>query len=148
AMAWAALKTAGVQATAVRVTPGGCCHFEIIASIKKRAGEGKNALLALLSLGIVKWAIVTDDDVDITNQDELDWAVTFCVQADKDIYILPGMRGKHLDPSVRAWELPKGEVPVTAKFGIDATRPEGIDRIHYERPVVSRFAAVRADEYF
>ena len=148
AMAWAALKTAGVQATAVRVTPGGCCHFEIVASIKKRAGEGKNALLALLSLGIVKWAIVTDDDVDITNQDELDWAVTFCVQADKDIYVLPGMRGKHLDPSVRAWELPKGEVPVTAKFGIDATRPEGIARIHYERPVVSHFDEVSADEYF
>src|SRR5215831_2134424 len=148
AMAWAALKTAGVQATAVRVTQGGCCHFEIVASIVKRAGEGKNALLALLSLGIVKWAIVTDDDIDIYDQDELDWAVTFRVQADKDVYILPGMRGKHLDPSVRAWELPKGEVPVTAKFGIDATRPEGIAAIHYERPVVSRFDEVRADEYF
>jgi UbiD family decarboxylase len=148
AMAWAALKTAGVQATAVRVTPGGCCHFEIVASIRKRAGEGKNALLALLSLGIIKWAIVTDDDIDITNQEELDWAVSFCVQADKDIYILPGMRGKHLDPSVRAWELPKGEVPVTAKFGIDATRPEGIASSHYERPVVSLLDEVKVDEYF
>ena len=148
AMAWAALKTAGGQTTAVRVTPGGCCHFEIVASIKKRAGEGKNALLALLSLGIVKWAIVTDDDVDITNQEELDWAVTFCVQADKDIYILPGLRGKHLDPSVRAWELPKGEVPTTAKFGIDATRPEGIAPEPYERPIVSLLEEVKADEYF
>jgi 2,5-furandicarboxylate decarboxylase 1 len=148
AMAWAALKTAGVQATAVRVTPGGCCHFEIVASIRKRAGEGKNALLALLSLGIVKWAIVTDDDVDITSQDELDWAVSFCVQADRDIYILPGLRGKHLDPSVRAWELPKGEVPVTAKFGIDATRPEGIAPGHYERPIVSLLDEVKPDEYF
>jgi 2,5-furandicarboxylate decarboxylase 1 len=119
-----------------------------VASIRKRAGEGKNALLALLSLGIVKWAIVTDDDVDITNQEELDWAVTFCVQADKDIYILPGLRGKHLDPSVRAWELPKGEVPTTAKFGIDAARPEGIAPEHYERPVVSLLDEVKADEYF
>jgi UbiD family decarboxylase len=148
AMAWAALKTAGVQATAVRVTPGGCCHFEIIAAIKKRAGEGKNAVAALLSLGIVKWAIVVDDDVDITSQEELDWAVTFCVQADKDIVIIPGMRGKHLDPSVRAWELPKGEVPVTAKFGIDATRPEGIHASHYERPVVSLLDEVKLDDYF
>lgn len=148
AMAWAALKTAGVRATALRATAGGCAHFHIIAAIKKRAGEGKNALLALLSLGIVKWAIVVDDDVDIYNQDEVDWAVTFCVQADRDIYILPGMRGKHLDPSVRAWELPKGELPTTTKFGVDATIPEGIARGHYERPVPSFLNEVQIDDYF
>jgi 2,5-furandicarboxylate decarboxylase 1 len=148
AQAWAALRLAGIEATAVRVTPGACCHFEVIAAIRKRAGEGKNAVAALLSLGIVKWAIVVDHWIDITDQDELDWAVTFCVQADRDIVIVPGMRGKHLDPSVRAWELPKGEVPTTAKFGIDATVPEGISLEHYERPVVSLLDEVRADDYF
>jgi 2,5-furandicarboxylate decarboxylase 1 len=148
AVAWAALKTAGVQATALRVTPGSCCHFEVIAALKKRAGEGKNALLALLALGIVKWAIVTDDDIDIFDQDELDWAITFRVQADRDVYILPGLRGKHLDPSVRAWELPKGEVPTTAKFGIDATIPEGIPRQQYERLRPSFLDEVRVDDYF
>ena len=61
---------------------------------------------------------------------------------------MPGMRGKHLDPSVRAWELPKGEVPTTAKFGIDATVPEGIALAHYERPVVSLMDEVRAADYF
>jgi 2,5-furandicarboxylate decarboxylase 1 len=148
ATALAALRTAGIQVATLRVTPGACCHFQVIASIKKRAGEGKNALLALLSLGIVKWAIVTDDDIDIYDQDELDWAVTFRVQADRDIYILPGLRGKHLDPSVRAWELPKGEVPITAKFGIDATIPEGIAPTHYERLVVAGLDEVDPDEYF
>jgi 2,5-furandicarboxylate decarboxylase 1 len=148
AMCWAALKTAGVKATALRVTPGGCCHFQVIAAIRKRAGEGKNALLALLALGIIKWAIVTDADIDISNQDELDWAVTFRVQPDRDIYILPGLRGKHLDPSLRAWELPKGELPTTAKFGIDATIPEGISREHYERPIPTYLDAVRIDDYF
>src|SRR5262249_59722410 len=123
ATALAALRTAGIQVATLRVTPGGCCHFQVIASIVKRAGEGKNALLALLSLGIVKWAIVTDDDIDIYDQDELDWAVTFRVHADRDVYILPGMRGKHLHPTVRACERHKGEAPVTAKFGTDATTP-------------------------
>ncbi len=148
AMAWAALRMAGVRATALRVTPGGCCHFEVIAAIKKRAGEGKNALLALLSLGIIKWAIVTDDDINIYDQDELDWAVTFRVQPERDIVVVPGLRGKHLDPSLRSWELPKGELPTTAKFGIDATIPEGISRDQYERPVATFLNAVRADEYF
>ncbi len=148
AMCWAALKTAGVQTTALRVTPGGCCHFQVIAAIRKRAGEGKNALLALLALGIIKWAIVTDADIDISNPDELDWAVTFRVQPERDIYILPGLRGKHLDPSLRAWELPKGELPTTAKFGIDATIPEGISREHYERLIPTYLEAVRIDDYF
>ena len=91
---------------------------------------------------------MVDDDIDISNQDEVDWAITFCVQADRDIYILPGMRGKHLDPSLRAWELPKGELPTTTKFGIDATIPEGIARSHYERLVPTYLNEVRPDDYF
>jgi 2,5-furandicarboxylate decarboxylase 1 len=42
AMAWAALKTAGVQATAVRVTPGGCCHAGVATSRSwPRSGSGR-----------------------------------------------------------------------------------------------------------
>src|SRR3712207_7885003 len=46
-------------------------------------GEGKNAVLALLPLSYVKWVIVTDDDIDIFDPDEVDWAITMRVQADR-----------------------------------------------------------------
>lgn len=104
----------------------------IVASVKKSAGEGKNALLTLLGLGAVKLAVVTDHDVDIFDQEELEWAMAYRVQADRDVMVVPGARGKHLDPSTRAWELPKGELPMTAKLGIDATIPEGIPAEKYE----------------
>jgi hypothetical protein len=39
-------------------------------------------------------------------------------------------------------------VPVTAKFGIDATIPEGIAPSHYERLVVAGLDEVDPDEYF
>jgi 2,5-furandicarboxylate decarboxylase 1 len=133
AAAWRALKEASVDAVAVRATPGACCSFEIVASVRKRAGEGKNALLALLSVGQVKLAIVTDDDIDIFNPDELDWAMAFRVQADQDVLVIPGARGKHLDPSVKSWTLPKNVMPTSAKLGIDATIPEGVSRSRYER---------------
>jgi 3-polyprenyl-4-hydroxybenzoate decarboxylase and related decarboxylases len=68
----------------------GCCGWSVVAAIKKRAGEGRNALAALLSLPVVKQAIVTDDDIDIYNSNEVEWAVTFRCQADKDIIILSG----------------------------------------------------------
>jgi 2,5-furandicarboxylate decarboxylase 1 len=128
-----ALRNASVQPVAIRAPVGSCGYFTLIASVKKRPGEGKNALLALLSLAEVKLAIVTDEDINIHDPDQLDWAMTFRVQADKDVIVVSGARAKHVDPSVRAWELGKGGLPTTAKLGIDATIPEGIPRKFYKR---------------
>ena len=147
AAAWRALKEASVEAVAVRATPGSCCAFEIVAAVKKRAGEGKNALLALLSVGQVKLAIVTDDDIDISNPDEVDWAMALRVQADQDVIVIPGARGKHLDPSTKAWTLPKDSMPTAAKLGIDATIPDGVARSRYERLEYTYKNAVRLSEY-
>jgi 2,5-furandicarboxylate decarboxylase 1 len=137
----------GIQVAAVRATEGGCCGWSVIASIKKRAGEGKNALTALLTLPVVKQAIVVDDDINIYDPNEVEWAITFRCQADKDIVILSSMKGKHVDPSVRPWDLKPGELPVTSKFGIDATIPEGIPAFRYERIVPAFKDEVRLEDY-
>jgi 2,5-furandicarboxylate decarboxylase 1 len=142
-----ALRIASVEPVAIRAPVGGCCYWTLVASIKKRPGEGKNALLALLSVAEVKLAIVTDDDIDIYNPDDLDWAITFRVQADHDVLIVPGARGKHIDPSVRAWSLGKGGLPTTAKLGIDATIPEGVPKEQYERLRYFAKDAVRLEDY-
>ena len=141
------LDLAGVQAVAVNATEGGCCGWSVVATIKKRPGEGKNALSALLSLPVVKQAIVTDEDINIFDPREVEWAVTFRCQANKDIIILSGMKGKHVDPSVRPWELKPGELPVTSKFGIDATISEGIPAFRYERIVPAFLNEVKLEEY-
>jgi len=142
-----ALRVASVEPVAIRAPVGGCCYWTLVASIRKRPGEGKNALLALLSVAEVKLAIVTDDDIDIYSPDELDWAITFRVQADQDVLVVPGARGKHIDPSVRAGLLGKGGLPTTAKLGIDATIPEGVPRSHYERLRYFAKDAVRLEDY-
>src|SRR2546422_8479368 len=46
---------------AIRAPIGGCCYWTLVASIKKRPGEGKNALLALLSVAEVKLAIRSEE---------------------------------------------------------------------------------------
>jgi 2,5-furandicarboxylate decarboxylase 1 len=147
AAALSALREASVEPVAVRATPGSCCYWEIVASIRKRPGEGKNALLALMSLAEVKLVIVTDDDIDIFDPDELDWALTFRVQADQDVIIVSGARGKHIDPSIRAWAHAKDALPTTAKMGIDATIPEGVPKIRYERVKYSFFEDVKLEDY-
>jgi 2,5-furandicarboxylate decarboxylase 1 len=133
AQVWSVLETAGVDVVNVAVTEGSACRWSVIASIRKRAGGGKNALMAILALPDTKHAIVVDEDIDISDPTQVEWARTFRVQADKDVIIIGGAQAKHVDPSVRPWELKKGQLPMTAKMGIDATIPEGIPPMYYER---------------
>lgn len=142
-----ALRAASVEPTAIRAPVGSCGYWTLVAAVRKRPGEGKNALLALLSVAEVKLAIVTDEDVDINDPDDLDWALTFRVQADRDLVVVEGARGKHVDPSLRAWELGPGGLPLTAKLGIDATIPEGIPRWLYKRIRPYGADRVRLEDY-
>src|ERR1700747_1150994 len=125
-----ALRTAGVQVKDINVTLGGCAFWHAVISIKKQPGEAKNALLAALSVMDLKHVVVVDDDIDVFDPTEVEWAIATRVQGDKDVMIVPNARAKPLDPS-----LPQGYgvVPTGAKVGIDATIPEGIPREYYER---------------
>jgi 2,5-furandicarboxylate decarboxylase 1 len=125
-----ALRTAGVDAKEINVTLGGCAFWHAVISIKKQPGEGKNALLAALSVMDLKHVVVVDDDINVFDAGEVEWAIATRVQGDKDVVIVSNARAKPLDPS-----LPQGYgvVPTGAKVGIDATMPEGIPREYYER---------------
>ncbi len=127
----AALKNAGVQVKDINVTLGGCAFWHAVISIKKQAGEGKNALLAALSVLDLKHVVVVDDDIDVHNAMDVEWAIATRVQGDKDVIIIPGARAKPLDPSLAV--MPHGVVPTGAKVGIDATIGEGIPRERFER---------------
>ncbi|MCX7199354.1 MAG: UbiD family decarboxylase [Proteobacteria bacterium] len=126
-----ALKAAGIQVKDINVTLGGNGSWHVIVSIRKQAGEGKNALMAVLSVGDIKHAVVVDDDIDVYDPLDVEWAIATRVQGDRDVFIVPGARAKPLDPSLPV--MPAGVVPTGAKVGIDATIPEGIPRERYER---------------
>jgi 2,5-furandicarboxylate decarboxylase 1 len=139
-----ALKTAGVQVKDINVTLGGCAFWHAVISIKKQPGEGKNALLAALSVMDLKHVVVVDDDIDVHDPTEVEWAIATRVQGDKDVMIVSNARAKPLDPS-----LPQGYgvVPTGAKVGIDATIPEGIPREYYERITYAYADRAKIDDY-
>jgi 2,5-furandicarboxylate decarboxylase 1 len=139
-----ALKTAGVIVKDINVTLGGCAFWHAVISIKKHPGEAKNALLAALSVMDLKHVVVVDDDIDVFDPMDVEWAIATRVQGDRDIMIVGNARAKPLDPS-----LPQGfgVVPTGAKVGIDATIPEGIPREHYERITYAYADRARIDEY-
>jgi 2,5-furandicarboxylate decarboxylase 1 len=126
-----ALRTAGVNVKDINVTLGGRAFWHAIISIRKQPGEGKNALLAALSVMDLKHVVVVDDDIDVFDPVEVEWAIATRVQGDRDVMIITHARGKPLDPSLAP--MPPGIVPTTAKVGIDATISEGIPRERYER---------------
>jgi 2,5-furandicarboxylate decarboxylase 1 len=126
-----ALRTAGVVVKDINMTMGGVTFWHAVISIKKQAGDGKNALLAALSVMDIKHVVVVDDDIDVFNPVEVEWAIATRVQGDRDIMIVSNARGKPLDPSLAP--TPHGIVPTTAKVGIDATISEGIPKERFER---------------
>ncbi|MEA2936694.1 MAG: 2,5-furandicarboxylate decarboxylase 1, partial [Alphaproteobacteria bacterium] len=139
-----ALRTAGVQVKDINVTLGGCAFWHAVISIKKQPGEAKNALLAALSVMDLKHVVVVDDDIDIFDPADVEWAIATRVQGDKDVMIVSNARAKPLDPS-----LPQGfgVVPTGAKVGIDATIPDGIPKEHYERITYAYAERAKIDDY-
>jgi UbiD family decarboxylase len=83
-----------------------------------------------------KHVIVVDDDVDIFDTNDVMWAVATRVRPDKDIFLIPGVKGAVLDPTSDP------EHFTVTKMGIDATRPAGRD--YAERLVISDDKRARA----
>ncbi len=101
----------------VHLARGGVCRYHLYVQMRKRQeGEAKNVMLgAFAGHYDVKQVIVVDEDVDIHNPDEVEWAVATRFQADRDLVIVPESQGSKLDPSTRNG--------VGAKMGLDATKP-------------------------
>ena len=101
----------------VVLTEGGCCWLHAAISIQKQTpGDGKNVIMAALAAHpSLKHCVVVDEDIDIFNGDDIEYAIATRVKGDEDILIVPGARGSSLDPRAT----PDG---TTTKVGVDATK--------------------------
>lgn len=89
--------------------------FGFISLDKHHVSEPRHAILAAFAAEIyLKYVAVFDTDIDLSNPNEITWALGTRVQAERDFLILPGVLGSDLDISAPM------EGMVT-KVGIDAT---------------------------
>jgi 2,5-furandicarboxylate decarboxylase 1 len=101
-----------------------------VVSIKQlRAGQARNVGYELIKWSQVKHVVVVDDDIDIRNSAEVEWAISTRVQAARDVIIAPRMAGMGLDPS--QYDHPSG---LGDKVIVDATRPPGFNENLIEFP--------------
>ena len=99
----------------VIMTPGGKHYLHAVVQIKSvTEGDGKNAIIAAFAAHpSLKHVVVVDEDIDIYNPEDIEYAIATRFQADRDLVIVTNVRGSSLDPSARD--------NITAKMGIDAT---------------------------
>ena len=74
--------------------------------------------------------MVVDEDVDIHDPSQVEWAIATRFQADKDILLMENQPSSSLDPSA---EKPEGKKAITSKAGFDATIPWGKDKKEFKR---------------
>jgi 2,5-furandicarboxylate decarboxylase 1 len=108
----------------VYITPGGCSWLHAVVQIKKKnPDDGKKAIEAAFEgHKSLKHCVIVDDDINIYDPNDLEWAIATRFQADKSAVILPNQRGSSLDPS---GDLTEGKKARTCKMGLDATVPFG-----------------------
>ncbi len=106
-------------------------------------GEIRRALTLALSFTMVKKVVVVDVDVDPQDDQEVEWALATRFQADRDLIVIPELRGQPIDPSSR-WT---GEGFLTTKMGLDATHPkkEGFEKVDVPEEVKRGLAPVLKD---
>ena len=112
---------------AVRLTEGGCAWLHGIVAIRKQhQGDGKNAIMAAFGAHTsMKQVVIVDEDIDVFNDRDVEWAIATRFQADRGLVVLHEVRGSSIDPSARDG--------FTSKMGIDATRPLGSDPAMFDK---------------
>lgn len=114
----------------VLVTPGGCSWLHGAVSIhKKHQDDGRKAIeAAFKGHKSMKHVFVVDDDINIHDPNDIEWAMATRFQADKNM-VMKREKGSSLDPSSDM------DTQMTCKVGFDLTIPEG-GKKEFRRPTL------------
>ncbi|HSQ03043.1 MAG TPA: UbiD family decarboxylase [Burkholderiales bacterium] len=113
--------------TNVHLPRGGVGRYHLYVQMKKtHEGSAKNVIFSAFAMHHdVKQVIVVDEDIDIYDPQEVEWAVATRFQADRDLVVVSNCRASKLDPTSRSG--------IGAKLGLDATKPLDADPAHFTR---------------
>ncbi len=118
---------------AIHLPPSGCGRFSCYISLKKEFENEprKAALAAFTEMPNLKLAVVVDEDVDVYNEQEVQWAAVTRTHWDKDLEVIRKIQ------TFRKW---LGDAVAI----IDATRPGGVP--FPEKNEIPREALLKAEK--
>lgn len=125
----------------VHLTYGGTCRYHLIISMAKRhEGEPRLAMLAAMANNSdIKQVVAVDDDIDIFDMEQVEWAIATRFQGDRDLMVIPRVQASQLDPSS-----PAG---IGTKLGLDATVPLGGLQEQYKPIAIPGFKDIDPHQY-
>jgi 2,5-furandicarboxylate decarboxylase 1 len=87
-------------------------------------GEARQVILSAISSNIrPKWVVIVDPDIDVHSSTDVEWAMAFRVQPQRDIMVIENLPAGPSDPSV---DLTKDRtLRISSAVGVDATKPFG-----------------------
>ncbi|MDD3083565.1 MAG: UbiD family decarboxylase [Candidatus ainarchaeum sp.] len=134
------IKKVGVDVIDVSVNVGGSSWFHVIIKINKQSEEdGKKAIEAAMKGHTSgKHFFVVDNDINIYDSLEVEWAMATRFQGEKDLYLFPKQKGSSLDPSANQI------TRETAKAGFDLTMP--LDKT--KKMTRAKFPEYNVKDYF
>ncbi len=106
----------------VHITPGGASWLHAVVQIAKQGPDDgqRAAMAAFAGHGSLKHVVVVDEDVDIFDPHQVEWALATRVQAGRDVMLLRDQPASSLDPSARQQA---GQKSRSDKMAVDATIP-------------------------
>jgi len=112
-----ALRAAGIDVVNVYLTAGGSGWLDAVVAIRKTSDRDPGIAIEAAIRGhrSLKKITIVDAEVDVTDPNEVNYAVTMYWEAGKEV-VMKGVKGSSLDPMAT----PDG---IGSKLGIDATRP-------------------------
>ncbi|MDE0169580.1 MAG: UbiD family decarboxylase [bacterium] len=97
--------------------PNSGSHFHCYVKLRqRRVGEARQVMLGLLGWDpYLKTVIAVDEDIDVTDDSEVLWALATHFQPADDLFVVDGLPGSPLDPS-------SSVEGTTSRLALDATR--------------------------
>lgn len=106
--------------TGLHIPEAGCAWYHIVVAIKKGHPAHPRVVMNAIWAAkpqLAKMVVVVDDDIDILDPFQVEWAVATRVQPARDVLIISDHVGQMEDPSQA-----EGQRHLASKMGIDATR--------------------------
>ncbi len=88
----------GARRAVITLGGGGRLHA-VVALHQPAAGEAKKALLAAFAhTNLLKHVVIVEDDIDVTDPQQVEWAIATRFCADRDMLVIPGVKADRAEP--------------------------------------------------
>lgn len=124
------LKAGGFDVAAVRGVPSTNGRQHMRVALKRSTfGQARLVIAALFSIPFVKHAYVVDEDIDVDDDAQMEWAMSTRFRADRDLVVEAGFPPMYMDIlGQRDGDMAKAGFDLTLPFDVPATLETKVPR--------------------